>query len=599
MPTYRYIPIVAAAHTPPYKIHKYFARRPHNVFEQLIENFSDENELVLDPFCGGGVTIYEGLRKGRKVIGCDINPLSIFVVGNMIEKDCCNTIFNNVVDDLTKYIEELYGTSQEIKHGDTTFKILWYELCFEARCPQCGCVTPLSSQTKQRDGWYFCSNEFCEHHLTAYKAAEVRRCGYRYLYASVAEDHTRKYIEVPSEHLGILKKHIAHLKQELVKKSITVPQDVIPINWDRQFEDGLSKKGILYFQDFFTKRNLYILLLLKHKIDSFKGYLTNSQYNLLRLAFSNTLKETNVMSFTNDGWQGGKPTTWSKHAYWIPNQFCETNIVDAFKGSIERVRKSVAYNDSYSYVVKRARDFKDLILNSNIFLFNGSVVNSGITENSVDAIITDPPYGSNVQYLELSHFWYPWNKDLYGVEPDFTEEAVSNRKKGFQGAKDQYSYEINLYKVFCKAYEVLKPNRYMTLTFNNKDMSSWLGLLFSIFRAGFSFHDIYFQDGVGNYKQTAHTKAKGSPYGDFIYVFKKSTPDYELKDYKYEQDFINDLDALFQRELSSNRSRNDIILDMMRNAVPLIDGFAKQLPNIGEHNVYRYFPKNYLEKLYK
>ena len=72
MPTYRYIPIVAAAHTPPYKIHKYFARRPHNVFEQLIENFSDENELVLDPFCGGGVTIYEGLRKGRKVIGCDI-----------------------------------------------------------------------------------------------------------------------------------------------------------------------------------------------------------------------------------------------------------------------------------------------------------------------------------------------------------------------------------------------------------------------------------------------------------------------------------------------------------------------------------------------
>jgi len=56
-PTFVYSPIVAAAHTPPYKIHKYFARRPYNVFEQLVQNFAAKGEIILDPFCGGGVTI--------------------------------------------------------------------------------------------------------------------------------------------------------------------------------------------------------------------------------------------------------------------------------------------------------------------------------------------------------------------------------------------------------------------------------------------------------------------------------------------------------------------------------------------------------------
>lgn len=599
MPTFRYIPITAEAHTPPYKIHKYFARRPHNVFEQLIENFSDKNEFILDPFCGGGVTMYEGIRKDRKVVGCDLNPLSIFVVDNMIEKGCCDVNFDNAVKVLAEFIETLYGTSQELNYHGRKCNILWHELCFEVRCPKCGHTTPLSSQTKYRDGWYLCTNEFCENHNSAFKVSDVRRCGYKYLYASIAIDSNRKYVEISNEHLNTIKKHITFLKSELLKNNIKVPKDIIPIDWDRQFEDGLAKKGILYFQDFFTKRNLYILLLLKHKIDSLRDSLTGSQYRLLRIAFSNTLKETNVMSFTNDGWQGGKPTSWSKHAYWIPNQFCETNILEAFNKSIERVRKSVAYNDLHCYTVKRGCTFQDLQLDSNIFLFNGSVVNSGLTPNSVDAIITDPPYGSNVQYLELSHFWYPWNKDLYGVKPNFDEEAISNRKKGFKGAKDQYTYEVNLYKVFSKAYEVLKPGRYMTLTFNNKDMSSWLGLLFAIFRAGFSFHEIYFQDGVENYKQTAHTKAKGSPYGDFIYVFKKSCPNYELIYFDNEQEFVKKLDLLFQNELSNEDNRNEIILNMMRKSVPLIDGFAKNILKIGEHNVYGYFTKNYLSKLYK
>ena len=157
----------------------------------------------------------------------------------------------------------------------------------------------------------------------------------------------------------------------------------------------------------------------------------------------------------------------------------------------------------------------------------------------------------------------------------------------------------NLYEVFKNAYRVLKPMRYLSLTFNNKDICSWLALLFSILKSGFTFDRMYFQDGVKNYRQTAHTKAKGSPYGDFIYTFKKvdSIP---VKVYTTEEDFIYDIDNIFLKDIScSDENRNEMILQMFVDAIPLIDAFAKTyLRTKGIHHLYSHFNKKYLSKLY-
>lgn len=136
------------------------------------------------------------------------------------------------------------------------------------------------------------------------------------------------------------------------------------------------------------------------------------------------------MSFTNAAWQGGSPTTWSKHAYWIPNQFCEVSIIPAFDKSVAKVLASIKHNNGINYIPVRTNSIKDLLENrANVLLYNAPIGHTDVPESSVDAIITDPPYGSNVQYLELSHFWYPWNQDLYERYPIFELEAVANRKK--------------------------------------------------------------------------------------------------------------------------------------------------------------------------
>lgn len=50
------------------------------VFAQaVINDLSKKNDLVLDPFMGGGTTIVEAIRANRKIVGIDLNPISYFV----------------------------------------------------------------------------------------------------------------------------------------------------------------------------------------------------------------------------------------------------------------------------------------------------------------------------------------------------------------------------------------------------------------------------------------------------------------------------------------------------------------------------------------
>ena len=64
------------AHTPMYNFHKYWSRKTWNVVGKFIENYCPENGIVYDPFGGSGVTAMEALKRGRKVIISDLNPIA-------------------------------------------------------------------------------------------------------------------------------------------------------------------------------------------------------------------------------------------------------------------------------------------------------------------------------------------------------------------------------------------------------------------------------------------------------------------------------------------------------------------------------------------
>jgi len=64
-------------------VHGYFTRQSWDIVQAYIKNFSQPNDIVLDPYGGSGVTAIEALMLNRKGINVDINPMAIFIVKSL------------------------------------------------------------------------------------------------------------------------------------------------------------------------------------------------------------------------------------------------------------------------------------------------------------------------------------------------------------------------------------------------------------------------------------------------------------------------------------------------------------------------------------
>jgi DNA modification methylase len=60
-------------------IHPYYTKQPSNVVGEYIRHFCPEGGLVVDPFCGSGVTGIEALTNKRRAICLDLDPLAVFI----------------------------------------------------------------------------------------------------------------------------------------------------------------------------------------------------------------------------------------------------------------------------------------------------------------------------------------------------------------------------------------------------------------------------------------------------------------------------------------------------------------------------------------
>ncbi|MBL7110257.1 MAG: site-specific DNA-methyltransferase, partial [Candidatus Marinimicrobia bacterium] len=60
-------------------IHKYPAKFFPELPRWLIQRYSNENDIILDPFTGSGTTNVEALLSNRNSIGIDVDPFSRFL----------------------------------------------------------------------------------------------------------------------------------------------------------------------------------------------------------------------------------------------------------------------------------------------------------------------------------------------------------------------------------------------------------------------------------------------------------------------------------------------------------------------------------------
>lgn len=60
-----------------HSIYSYHAKFTPEIPKKFIKQYSEVDQTVLDPFCGCGTTLLEGLKLKRNVIGIDLSPIGI------------------------------------------------------------------------------------------------------------------------------------------------------------------------------------------------------------------------------------------------------------------------------------------------------------------------------------------------------------------------------------------------------------------------------------------------------------------------------------------------------------------------------------------
>lgn len=126
-----------------------------------------------------------------------------------------------------------------------------------------------------------------------------------------------------------------------------------------------------------------------------------------------------------------------------------------------------------------------------------------LDDQSVAAVVVDPPYADNVQYAELADFFYVWLKRTQGYRRpewfstylcDHDEEAVVNisrqrqtgDKPGLAKTAAHIFYQQQMAAIFAECRRVLRDDGVLTVMFTHKQQEAWSALFGSLIAAGFT-----------------------------------------------------------------------------------------------------------------
>ena len=199
----------------------------------------------------------------------------------------------------------------------------------------------------------------------------------------------------------------------------------------------------------------------------------------------------------------------SRQTRWIPQRTSVSGTFSRHDFSLKWTFGEMPYTGpssglrwAFSQVLDAYKGIAELVLpvhaaqNNNLPLrvLSGSGGNMPqVDSDSVDLVCFDPPYYDNVQYGELSDFYYVWQKrGLRDVFPALfsrrlvnkMDEAVANPARDGSAANAKAAYERMMADIFSECRRVLRDDGVMTIMFTHKKQEAWETLTRSLIEAG-------------------------------------------------------------------------------------------------------------------
>ena len=118
-----------------------------------------------------------------------------------------------------------------------------------------------------------------------------------------------------------------------------------------------------------------------------------------------------------------------------------------------------------------------------IYLSCGDSAKTDLPDESVDFVVTDPPFFDNVHYSELADFFYAWQRLYFPTEE--TREATTRRPEEVQDTEAD-AFTVKLQAVFSECHRVLRQEGLLVFSYHHSRESGWLAVAAAALNAQFS-----------------------------------------------------------------------------------------------------------------
>jgi 16S rRNA G966 N2-methylase RsmD len=208
--------------------------------------------------------------------------------------------------------------------------------------------------------------------------------------------------------------------------------ECIPYWYPKDVELPIGIRGnVRYLHELYTSRNLKALSILWHTVNSVEDGVCKE---LLRLCFSATLSKAsniNVPKVAGKGW-----TAANYSVYNIPDNFIEFNVWEGFSNKFQLCLEAKAQTNQL---------IGDFYASGGVAsIFRASAEDLAfIPDNSIDYVLTDPPYADLVRYYERSF--------------------VRNAWLGFENEYSPKEYATMMRRSLREISRVMKPDGYLSV----------------------------------------------------------------------------------------------------------------------------------------